>query len=93
MSSAAPSIGPLGPDNRIDLGAKILVGQPDYDRFCHCRMGKQSRFDFGRIDVPPARKDQVGAAVGDIEVAVPVQPAEIAEAFEPVAQPPLLAPT
>ncbi len=41
-------------------------------------MALERRFDLGRVDVLPAGHDEVGAPVGDVEVAVVVEPAEVA---------------
>ncbi len=74
----------------MDPRAQVFVGQPDHDRLGHRRVGEQRRFHLGRIDVLPARQNQVGAPVGDVEIAVSVHPAEIAKALEAVGQPPFL---
>ena len=67
------------PHNRMHPRAKILVRQADDDGLGDGRMAEQCGFDFGGIDIAPARKDQVGAAVGDIEIAFRVHPAVIAQ--------------
>ncbi len=46
-------------------------------------MGHHGGFDFGRIDVGAAAQDHVGEPVAEIEVAVGVEPADIAERSQP----------
>ena len=59
--------------------APLLVGHADDRRVADRGVLEQDRVDLGRIDVHAAGDDQVGAAVGEEQVAVVVEVADVAE--------------
>ena len=70
----------VGPDpqHRDDALTEALVGRRDHDRLGHLRHGQQRLFDLDGADVLAAADDDVGLAVGDGQVAVVVQHADVA---------------
>ena len=66
-------------DDGVDPLAEVLVGQADDDRRADAGVALERRFDLSRVDVLAACHDEVGAPVGDVEVAVVVEPAEVAD--------------
>src|SRR4029077_20814037 len=65
--------------------AEFRVGNAEHRAVGDFRHGDQHGLDLGRIDVHPARDHHVGLAVADVEVAVAVEIADIADRNEPVA--------
>ena len=64
--------------------------QTDDHARAHRRVRIECRFDLGRVHVPPAAENHVGAAVRDVEVAVRVEPPEITHRLPAVRRPPPL---
>ena len=64
--------------------AEISVGDPDHDDIFHSRMSGKHLLDLGEIDVRAAANDQVICPPGHEQVAVIVNPSQIAHAREPV---------
>ena len=59
--------------------AEIVIRQADHDRTLDIGMRRQGPLHFGRENIGTARHDHVGAAIGDVEIAVRVEPAEISQ--------------
>ena len=82
-SSAASASRRLDARLRLDDGhhdlAPLVVGHADHADVADRGMAEQHRLDLGRIDVHAAGDDEVGAAVGEEEVAVVVDVADVAE--------------
>ena len=66
-------------DRGDDDLAPLVVGHADDTGVADRRVPEQHRLDLGRIDVHAAADDEVGAAVGEEEVAVLVDVADVAE--------------
>src|SRR5262245_7681988 len=68
---------------RLDHGnhdlAPIVVGDAHHADVAHCRMADEHRLDLGRVDVHAAADDEVGAAVGEEQVAVVVDVPDVAQ--------------
>ena len=64
---------------------QILVGDANDQAGQHIRMGGQRAFDLGGVDVPSADGEHINAPVVEIQVAVLVEVAEVAERVETVA--------
>ena len=69
----------VGLDDRVDEVAQVLVGKPDHADRSHGRVLLDRGLDLGRVDVRPAREDHVLHAVAEVQVAVVVEPAHVAE--------------
>ena len=65
--------------------AELGVGNAEHRAVGDLRHGDQHRLDLGRIDVHAARDHHVGLAVADVEIAVAVEVADVADRHEPVA--------
>src|SRR6516164_1992214 len=63
----------------LDLLAHFLVRHAEHRDVSNVRMGDQHVLGLLRVDVHPARDDHVGLSVGEIEVAVLVEIADVAE--------------
>ena len=75
-----------GDDERHDLLAPALGGHARDRHLPDRRMVLEGGLDLARVDVEPARDDQLLAAAGDLEAAVAgVDPAEVAGAEPAVA--------
>src|SRR5262249_27104984 len=61
--------------------------QTDNDARTHIWMRADSSFDLGRIDVGAAAQDHVGQTIAEIQVAIRIQPSDIAQRFPPVRAP------
>ena len=61
-----------------DALTKVGIGQAERDAALDGRMGIECSFDLGRIDIVAATHDHIGAAVGDIKIAIGIQVTEIA---------------
>src|SRR3546814_4539955 len=68
----------------MQAAAPVGIGQAQHHRVGNARMLQDRRLDLGRKHIDAARFHHVGPAVGDVEVAVFVQPAEIADGYEAV---------
>src|ERR1700758_3776823 len=55
------------------------IGQTDDDAGTNLRMRADRGFDLGRIDIGAAAQDHVGQPVAEIEVAVGIEPSDIAQ--------------
>src|SRR6185312_9206896 len=60
---------------------EVFVRQTDRDTGEHTWERVDGRFDLCRIDVRAAADDEVGAAIRDVQVALGIDAAEIAEGF------------
>ena len=65
-------------DHRLHRLAPLLVGDADDGAVAHRRVGPDHLLDFARVDVEAAADDHVLLAVGDVEVAVGVEVADVA---------------
>src|ERR1700736_3285637 len=72
-------------DHRHQRLAEFLVGDAEHRAVMHAGNRMQRGFDFGRIDVDPARDHHVALAVADEDVAVLVDVADIARGDKTVA--------
>ena len=74
-------LGQRGPVGAHDVGldglAAVLVGDADDDRVSHPVEGEQDLLDLGRVDVEPARDDELLLAVDDREVPVGVHDRDV----------------
>src|SRR3546814_7770800 len=52
------------------------------------RVSEERLLDFGRTNVDAARDDEVGAPVGKVEIAIGIEPADIADRFPPIGRGP-----
>src|SRR5690606_39849847 len=68
-----------GLDHRLHLLAEILVRYADHRRVIDLRVGDEQVLDLLRIDIHAAGDDHIGLPVGQIEEAVLVEIADIAE--------------
>src|SRR5690606_6220833 len=66
---------------RVHLLAPLLAGDADDDGLLHVRMRVQGFLHFPGIDVAAAGDDHLLLAVGDVEEAVLVEPADVAAAL------------
>ena len=64
---------------------QIVVGHADHQAGQHVRMLGQRRLDLGGVDVAAADGEHVDAPVGEVEEAVVVEVAEVAERIPAVA--------
>ena len=64
---------------------EAVVGSGDHDRFGDRGHAHQNLFDLERADVLAAANDDVGLAVGDGQIAVVVEHADVARAIPAVA--------
>jgi hypothetical protein len=82
-SSAARGLARLGPvgglDDRHDLLAHLLVRRADHRHVGDLGMADQQVLDLLRIDVHAAGDDHEALAVGEEQIAVLVDPADVAE--------------
>ena len=67
--------------------AHVRIRQADHRATQHVGQAFDDRLDLGGIDVDPADQDHVGAAVGNVEIAVRVDPAHVAETVGVVRDP------
>src|SRR6218665_48280 len=66
-------------DDDLDRFAHLRIGHADHGHVSYARMQRQCVLDGLRIDVDPARNDHEGLAIGQIQVAVRVEMADVAE--------------
>jgi hypothetical protein len=64
---------------RVRHLAEVLVRHADHQTGQHCGMLGQGVLDLGGIDVAPADGEHVHPAVGQVQVALLVEPAQIAQ--------------
>ena len=64
--------------------AEFRIGQADDDAGAHLGMFGHRGLDFRRIDIGAAAQDHVGEPVAEIEVALGIEPADVAERFPAV---------
>ena len=65
--------------------AELGVGNAEHRAVGDLRHGDEHRLDLGRIDVDAAGDHHVGLAVADVEIAVAIEVADVADRHEPVA--------
>ena len=65
--------------HRFDLLAELLVGHAQHCAVSHLRVVDQHVLGLLRVDVHPARDDHVGLAVGQVQVTLGVDIADITE--------------
>ena len=73
-------------DDRVHPLPEIVVGQADDRARPHIRVLVERGLDLRRIHVRAAAHDEVGATVGDVEEAVGIHRAEVAERLPSVAR-------
>ena len=78
-STSSVSRSAVGLDDGVHPVAEVVVGQADHRARPHRRVLLQRRLDLGRVDVGAAAQDHVGEPVAEVEEAVGVEPAEVAE--------------
>ena len=66
-----------------ELLAEVRDRHPEHRDVLDVRVREQDPLDLGRIDVHPAGDDQVGGAIGDVDVAVVIDPADLTEREDP----------
>src|ERR1700736_2040969 len=71
-------------EDGVDALSKFRIGQADDNAGTHFWMCHPRGLDFGRIDICTATQNHVGEPVAEIEVAVSIEPADIAERFPAV---------
>ena len=69
----------------LDLFAHLLVGHAEHRGVHHLRVGDEQVLGFLRVDVHAARHDHEVAPVGEVEVAVVVEVAHVADGRPPFA--------
>ena len=80
VTDCASAVSPKFED-RVDALAEFRIGQADHDAGAHFWMRQYRGLDFGRIDIGAAAQDHVGKPVAEIEIAVGIEPADVAERF------------
>src|SRR5258707_15428390 len=70
--------------DRVHALAEIRIGQADHDAGAHGGMRGYRSLDFGWIDIGAATQDHVGEPVAEIEIAVGIEPPDVAERFPAV---------
>ena len=76
----------VGDDERDDALAPAVVGRADDRDLAHARVAREHVLDLERVDVLAARDDHVVDPADDPEVAVLVEPAEVAGEVPAVAE-------
>src|SRR5438552_967253 len=83
---SASSVPPSAPSARSTRSTEgddplthLLVGHADHRDVEHVGMGDDDVLDLARVDIDAPGDHEVGAAVGDVEIAVVVEPAVVAE--------------
>ena len=71
-------------EDRMHALAELRIGKADHDAGAHVRMRGYRGLDLGRIDIGAAAQDHVGEPVAEIEVALGIEPADVAERFPAV---------
>ena len=69
----------VGLDDGVDALAEVVVGQADHRARAHVGVLLQRGLDLGGVDVGAAAQDHVGEPVAEVEEAVVVEPADVAE--------------
>src|SRR6516162_1387142 len=64
---------------RLHLFAEVGIGNAEHRGIGNLRMGDQQVFAFLRVDIDPAGDDHEGRAVGEIEIAVGIDIADVAD--------------
>src|SRR5262245_39931847 len=70
----------------MDAAPPVRILKADHGDVRDIRMRGQGRLDFADEDIGPARHDHVGPAIDDVEKALFIQPAEIADRDPPARQ-------
>ena len=83
-ATACASVAGVEFEDGVDALPEFRIGQADDDAGAHLRMRGDRGLDFGRIDVGAAAQDHVGEPVAEIEIAVGIEPADVAERFPAV---------
>ena len=71
--------GRVGFDDGLDLLAVLVVREPEHRDVVDGRVGEQDVLDLLGVDVDAARVDRERLAVGEVDVAVVVEVADVAE--------------
>ena len=71
-------------ENCVHALSKLWIRQADYDAGAHLWMRAYCGLHLGRIDVGAAAQDHVGEPIAEIEIAVGIEPADVAERFPAV---------
>src|SRR5215831_5458488 len=67
--------------DRVNAITEIVVGDPNHGAGGDEWMLLERGLDLGGIDVGASDQNHVGAPVGEIEIAVLVEPADVADGF------------
>ena len=73
-------------DDRMHPLPEFGIGQTDNDAGANFRMRADRGFDLGRIDIGATAQDHVGQPVAEIEVAIGIEPPDIAQQLQPSAR-------
>ena len=76
---------PVGLHDGVRHLAQVVVGYANHQAGQHIRVGRQRRFDLGGVDVASSDGEHVHSPVVEIEEAVGVEIAEVAERVPAVA--------
>src|SRR5450432_3160914 len=71
-------------EDGVDALSEFSIGQADDDTGAHVRMRHHRGLDLGRVDIGAAAQDDVGEPIAKIEIAVGVEPADVAKRFPAV---------
>ena len=71
-------------EDSVHALSEFRIGQADDDAGAHYRDARDRGLDFRRIDIGAAAQDHVGEAVAEIEIAVGIEAADVAERFPSV---------
>src|SRR5215510_9128084 len=68
----------------LDLLTELVVGNADDSDVLHVGVPEDRGLDLGRVDIDAAGDDHVLGAIGDEEIAVIIELADVADAEEPL---------